>query len=55
MAFTPDSGHIAAAHWDGTFELWRLPGAEPIAEPVSDIKKQPPIPGDVLFDAEAYS
>ena len=27
LTFTPDGGHLAVARWDGTIELWRLPGA----------------------------
>jgi WD40 repeat protein len=50
LSFTPDGGHLAVARWDGTLELWRLPGAEPIPEPEIDIKEPPPLPGDVLFD-----
>ncbi len=26
LTFTPDGGHLAVARWDGTIELWRLPG-----------------------------
>jgi WD40 repeat protein len=50
LTFSPDGGHIAVARWDGTLELWRLPGAEPIAPPPVDIRVPPPLPGDVLFD-----
>jgi WD40 repeat protein len=50
LTFTPDGGHLAVAHWDGTIELWRLPGAEPIAPPPVDMLMPPPLPGDVLFD-----
>ena len=50
LTFTPDGGHLSVVRWDGTLELWRLPGAEPIAEPERDIKEPPPLPGDVLFD-----
>ena len=31
LTFTPDGGHLAVVRWDETIELWRLPGAEPIA------------------------
>ena len=50
LTFTPDGGHLAVARWDGTIELWRLPGAEPIPPPPVDMRKPPPLPGDVLFD-----
>ncbi len=50
LTFTPDGGHLAVARWDGTIELWRLPGAEPIAPPPVDMRMPPPLPGDVLFD-----
>ena len=50
LTFTPDGGHLAVARWDGTLELWRLPGAEPIKEPEIDIKEPPALPSDVLFD-----
>lgn len=50
LTFTPDGGHLAVACWNGTIELWRLPGAEPIAPPPVDIRMPPPLPGDVLFD-----
>lgn len=48
--FTPDGGHLAVVRNDGTLELWRLPGAEPIEAPPVDMQEPPPIPGDVLFD-----
>jgi WD40 repeat protein len=50
LIFTPDGGHLAVGLWDGTIELWRLPGAEPIAPPPVDMHTPPPLPGDVLFD-----
>ena len=50
LTFTPDGGHLAVGRWDGTIELWRLPGAEPIAPPPVDMRTPPPLPGDVLFD-----
>lgn len=50
LTFTPDGGHVAVARNDGTLELWRLPGADPIEPPPVDMKEPPPIPGDVLFD-----
>ena len=50
LTFTPDGGHLAVARWDGTIELWRLPGAEPIAPLPVDMRVPPPLPGDVLFD-----
>ncbi len=50
LTFTPDGGHLAVARWDGTIELWRLPGAEPIPPPPVDMRTPPPLPGDVLFD-----
>lgn len=50
LTFTPEGGHLAVARWDGVIELWRLPGAEPIAPPQVDIRVPPPLPGDVLFD-----
>jgi outer membrane protein OmpA-like peptidoglycan-associated protein len=49
-AFTPDGGHVAVARWDGTIELWRLPGADPIPLPPVDMRVPPPLPSDVLFD-----
>jgi WD40 repeat protein len=49
--FTNDGGHIVIAWDDSTLELWRLPGGEPIAEKVRDIKNPPPLPSDVLFEA----
>jgi len=50
LSFTIDGGYVAEARNDGTLELWRLPGAEPLEEPEIDMKEPPPIPGDVLFD-----
>lgn len=50
LTFTPDGGHLAVARRDGTIELWRLPGAEPIPPPPVDMRTPPPLPGDVLFD-----
>ena len=50
LTFTPDGGHIAVARWDGTVELWRFPGAEPIPAPPVDMRVPPPLPSDVLFD-----
>jgi WD40 repeat protein len=49
--FTSDGKHIAIAWNDSTLELWRLPGGESIAAKPKDIKNPPPLPGDVLFDA----
>ena len=48
---TPDGGHIAVAHNNGTLEMWRLSGAEPLVAPVIDMLKPPPLPSDVMFDA----
>lgn len=50
LAFTPDGGYVAIARWDGTIELWRLPGAEPIIAPPIDMREPPALPTDVLFD-----
>ena len=50
VAFTPDGGHIAVVRNNGMLELWRLPGAEPIAAPPVDMSEPPPLPSDVLFD-----
>lgn len=50
LTFTPDGGHLAVGRWDGTIELWRLPGADPIPPPPVDMRVPPPLPGDVLFD-----
>jgi len=50
LSFTIDGGYVVEARNDETLELWRLPGAEPIDEPVIDMKEPPPLPGDVLFD-----
>ena len=54
-SFTDDGGHIAVASkvskLNGMIELWRLPGAEPIAPPPIDMNVPPPLPGDVLFDS----
>jgi WD40 repeat protein len=50
VAFTPDGGHIAVIRNDGTLELWRLPGVEPIVAPPIDMRKPPALPSDVLFD-----
>jgi len=50
VAFTPDGGHLAVARKDGTLELWRLPGADPIEAPPVDMHEPPPLPSDVLFD-----
>jgi len=50
LTFTPDGGHVAVAHWEGTLELWRLPGAEALVAPPVDIRVPPPLPSDVLFD-----
>ena len=54
VTFTDDGGHVAvasrASKSNGMVELWRLPGAEPIPPPPVDIRKPPPLPGDVLFD-----
>ncbi len=48
--FTPDGEYIAVAHNDGTLEMWRLPGAEPLSAPATDMIKHPPLPSDVMFD-----
>ncbi len=50
LAFTPDGGHLVTVRNDGPLEMWRLPGAEPFAEPEIDMKQPPPLPSDVLFD-----
>ena len=50
VVFTPDGGHLAVGHWDGTVELWRLPGAEELVAPEVEPCEPLPIPGDVLFD-----
>jgi outer membrane protein OmpA-like peptidoglycan-associated protein len=50
VAFTPDGGHLAVARYDGTLELWRFPGAEPLVARPLDIRQPPPLPSDVLFD-----
>ena len=50
VAITPDGGHIAVVRNNGMLELWRLPGAEPIAAPPVDMSEPPPLPSDVLFD-----
>ncbi len=51
LNFTDDRGHLAvASKFARTIELWRLPGAEPIAPLPVDIRVPPPLPGDVLFD-----
>jgi outer membrane protein OmpA-like peptidoglycan-associated protein len=53
VVFTPDGGHLAVGHWDGTVELWRLPGAEELVAPEVEPCEPLPIPGDVLFDTGA--
>lgn len=50
VAFTPDGGHIVAGYYDGTVELWRLPGAETLVAPEREPCEPLPLPGDVLFD-----
>jgi len=50
VTFTPDGGHLLVARSKGPLELWRLPGAEPLAMPEIDMKEPPPLPSDVLFD-----
>jgi outer membrane protein OmpA-like peptidoglycan-associated protein len=50
VAFTPDGGHVAVGYWDGTVELWRLPGAEELVAPEVEPCDPLPLPGDVLFD-----
>lgn len=50
LAFTPDGGHLCVVRNRGNLELWRLPGAEPLPEPLIDLYQPVPIPGDVLFD-----
>lgn len=50
IAFTPDGGHVAVGYQDGTLELWRLPGAEPLVAPEREVCEPLPLPGDVLFD-----
>ncbi|NLV99222.1 MAG: OmpA family protein [Clostridiaceae bacterium] len=57
VTFTEDGGHVAvasrASNLNGMIELWRLPGAEPIAPPPVDMRTPPPLPGDVLFDTSS--
>ena len=53
VVFTPDGGHLAVGHWDGTVELWRLPGAEELVAAEVEPCEPLPIPGDVLFDTGA--
>lgn len=53
LTFTPDGGHLAVARYDGTLELWRLPGADPLVAPLRDMRKPPPLPSDVLFDFDS--
>jgi outer membrane protein OmpA-like peptidoglycan-associated protein len=48
--FSPDGGHVAVGRWDGTVEVWRLPGAEELTAPEQVACEPLPIPGDVLFD-----
>lgn len=50
VQFTPDGGHVIAGYWDGTLELWRLPGAEELVPPEREECEPLPLPGDVLFD-----
>lgn len=50
ITFTPDGGHVAVGYNDGTLELWRLPGAEPLTAPAREVCEPLPLPGDVLFD-----
>jgi WD40 repeat protein len=50
VAFTPDGGHVLVGRWDGTVELWRLPGAEELVAPERAACDPVPLPGDVLFD-----
>jgi WD40 repeat protein len=50
-AFGHDGGHVAGRiDWDGTVELWRLPGAEELVAPERAACDPVPLPGDVLFD-----
>jgi outer membrane protein OmpA-like peptidoglycan-associated protein len=53
VMFTPDGGHLAVSRFDGTVELWRLPGAEPLVAPEPEPCEPFPLPGDVLFDTAA--
>jgi outer membrane protein OmpA-like peptidoglycan-associated protein len=48
--FSPDGGHVVVGRWDGTVEVWRLPGAEELTAPEQVACAPLPIPGDVLFD-----
>ncbi|MEX2561787.1 MAG: OmpA family protein [Nitriliruptoraceae bacterium] len=50
ISFTPDGGHVAVGYYDGTLELWRLPGSEPLTAPEREVCEPLPLPGDVLFD-----
>jgi len=50
IAFTPDGGHVAVGYSEGTLELWRLPGAQPLVAPEREVCEPLPLPGDVLFD-----
>jgi WD40 repeat protein len=50
VSFTPDGGHVAVGRFDGTLEVWRLPGAEELVAPEREACDPPPLPGDVLFD-----
>lgn len=50
ITFTPDGGHVAVGYQDGTLELWRLPGVEPLIAPERVSCEPLPLPGDVLFD-----
>lgn len=49
--FTLDGGHLLILRNRGPVELWRLPGGEPIEARPVDIGNPPPLPSDVLFDA----
>lgn len=49
-AFSPDGGHLAVGRFDGTIEVWRLPGAQELVAPEREPCEPLPIPGDVLFD-----
>lgn len=50
VQFTPDGGHVLITRGTGVVELWRLPGADPLAVPERIVCEPIPVPGDVLFD-----
>lgn len=50
IQFTPDGGHVIAGYYDGTLELWRLPGVAELVPPQREACEPLPLPGDVLFD-----